>query len=129
MPARSNQPQYSKDDKVLCFHGELLYEAKIIDAKLTIPSDPSSPYHYHVHYKGWKNTYVQIFSLASVTCTLLCLASLFDPLSEKAIVVPEVKMNVELMASRIELEFIGMLFPLYSHSQNFSVASVAAIMS
>ena len=42
---------YSIDDKVLCFHHELLYEAKILDAKFE-----DGQHHYKIHYKGWKNT-------------------------------------------------------------------------
>lgn len=49
---------YSKDEKVLCFHQELLYDAKILDVRLKDPSDKKSPHEYLVHYKGWKNTYV-----------------------------------------------------------------------
>ena len=64
--ARSNQPQYGKDDKVLCFHGELLYEAKVLDTKLSVASDPSSAHQYYVHYKGWKNTYVPVSFLSTI---------------------------------------------------------------
>lgn len=49
---------YSKDEKVLCFHQELLYDAKILDVRLKDASDKKSPHEYLVHYKGWKNTYV-----------------------------------------------------------------------
>lgn len=51
-----NQPSYSKDEKVLCFHHELLYEAKVLDSKHTDEKDKKSPMQYRVHYKGWKNT-------------------------------------------------------------------------
>ena len=54
-----NQPTFSKDEKVLCFHHELLYEAKVLDSKHTDEKDKKSPMHYRVHYKGWKNTYVR----------------------------------------------------------------------
>jgi mortality factor 4-like protein 1 len=47
---------YEKDDKVLCFHGDLLYEAKILDVKHEDEKDRKSPLVYLVHYKGWKNT-------------------------------------------------------------------------
>ena len=47
---------YSKDEKVLCFHHELLYEAKVLDSKPSDPNDKKSSLHYRVHYKGWKNT-------------------------------------------------------------------------
>lgn len=52
---------YSKDEKVLCFHQELLYDAKILEVRLKDPSDKKSPHEYLVHYKGWKNTYVLFF--------------------------------------------------------------------
>ncbi|KAL8948783.1 MAG: hypothetical protein Q9222_005062 [Ikaeria aurantiellina] len=45
---------YEKDEKVLCFHGELLYEAKILEVKQDSPSEPFS---YRIHYKGWKGTW------------------------------------------------------------------------
>ena len=54
--APSNLPHFSKDEKVLSFHHELLYEAKITDLRLTDPDDKKSPYEYRIHYKGWKNT-------------------------------------------------------------------------
>lgn len=57
-PSTNPQPVYSKDEKVLCFHGELLYEAKILDSKVKDPNDKKDGYVYRVHYKGWKNTYV-----------------------------------------------------------------------
>ena len=57
--APSGHPAYSKDEKVLCFHHELLYEAKVLDYKQTDPNDRKSPFQYRVHYKGWKNTYVK----------------------------------------------------------------------
>lgn len=57
-PSTSTQPMYAKDERVLCFHGELLYEAKILDSKVKDPNDKKDGYVYRVHYKGWKNTYV-----------------------------------------------------------------------
>jgi hypothetical protein len=35
-----------------------MYEAKILELRLSDPEDRRSPYEYRVHYKGWKNTYV-----------------------------------------------------------------------
>lgn len=52
---------YQREEKVLCFHHEILYEAKITDLRHTDPDDRKSPYEYLVHYKGWKNTYVFFF--------------------------------------------------------------------
>lgn len=48
---------YSKDEKVLCFHHEILYDAKILDVRHKDPNDKKSPFEYQVHYKGWKNTW------------------------------------------------------------------------
>lgn len=55
-PALPTHQAYAKDERVLCFHHELLYEAKILDSKLQDPSDKKSSMLYLVHYKGWKNT-------------------------------------------------------------------------
>jgi mortality factor 4-like protein 1 len=58
MPPASadSKPMYQKDEKALCFHGELLYEAKVLEVKKIDPKDKNSPHEYRVHYKGWKNT-------------------------------------------------------------------------
>ena len=58
MPPASadSKPMYAKDEKALCFHGELLYEAKVLEVKKIDPKDKLSAYEYRVHYKGWKNT-------------------------------------------------------------------------
>ncbi|KAL4979153.1 chromatin modification-related protein eaf3 [Aspergillus desertorum] len=55
--APASQTTYQKDERVLCFHHEILYEAKILDVRHTDPDDRKSPYEYLVHYKGWKNTW------------------------------------------------------------------------
>ena len=47
---------YAKDERVLCFHHELLYEAKVLDFKLKDAHDKKGPLVYRIHYKGWKNT-------------------------------------------------------------------------
>ena len=60
-PSTSSQPMYQKDERVLCFHHELLYEAKVLDHKMKDPNDKKDGYSYRVHYKGWKNTYVSLF--------------------------------------------------------------------
>lgn len=54
-PAASG-PLYGKDEKALCFHHELLYEAKVLDSRPVDPNDKKSAFQYKVHYKGWKNT-------------------------------------------------------------------------
>ena len=48
--------QYEKDEKVLCFHHEMLYEAKVIDVRQEDKNDKKAGYGYLIHYKGWKNT-------------------------------------------------------------------------
>ncbi|KAK2021842.1 MRG-domain-containing protein [Colletotrichum zoysiae] len=53
-PARRPAQPFIKDEKVLCFHGEMLYEAKILDIQ---PADSGEGYQYRIHYKGWKNTW------------------------------------------------------------------------
>ncbi|TDZ39690.1 Chromatin modification-related protein eaf3 [Colletotrichum spinosum] len=54
-PARQPaQPFAVKDEKVLCFHGEMLYEAKILDVQ---PNENGEGFQYKIHYKGWKNTW------------------------------------------------------------------------
>lgn len=50
-------PLYNKDEKVLCFHGELLYEAKIMDVQAGDKSNSGEAWDYKVHYKGWKKTW------------------------------------------------------------------------
>ncbi|KAF2090358.1 MRG-domain-containing protein [Saccharata proteae CBS 121410] len=53
----ASQPMYVKDEKALCFHHELLYEAKVLESKPVDPADKKSAYQYKVHYKGWKATW------------------------------------------------------------------------
>ncbi|EPY51016.1 Clr6 histone deacetylase complex subunit Alp13 [Schizosaccharomyces cryophilus OY26] len=43
---------YKVNERVLCFHGPLLYEAKVID---TEKKEDSST--YLIHYRGWKNSW------------------------------------------------------------------------
>jgi len=51
---------YSVGEKVLCFHGPLIYEAKILKTESftegTTTTGLLGP-HYFVHYKGWKQTW------------------------------------------------------------------------
>lgn len=52
-PTKASTPPYSKDEKVLCFHHEMLYEAKILE----VQHGDDGMYQYKIHYKGWKNTW------------------------------------------------------------------------
>ena len=74
-PAPAPEPSYRKDEKVFCFHHELLYEAKVTDVKPNEGDDQKSGFQYKVHYKGWKNTYV--FTLFALPCLprACCLAA------------------------------------------------------
>ena len=44
---------FEKEERVLCFHHDMLYEAKILDSRST---ENSQSFQYRIHYKGWKNT-------------------------------------------------------------------------
>lgn len=46
------QPKFSADEKVLCYHGPLLYEAKILKNK-----KEGGSYNYFVHYQGWNRNW------------------------------------------------------------------------
>lgn len=67
-PAAAPEPTYRRDEKVFCFHHELLYEAKVTGVRPNEGDDAKTGFQYKVHYKGWKNTYV--FTLVSLLCLL-----------------------------------------------------------
>jgi mortality factor 4-like protein 1 len=48
------QPPFQKDERVLCFHMEMLYEAKILDI---MPAENGDGWQYKIHYKGWKSSW------------------------------------------------------------------------
>ncbi|EKM74705.1 hypothetical protein AGABI1DRAFT_80803 [Agaricus bisporus var. burnettii JB137-S8] len=52
---------YDLNERVLCYHGPLIYEAKVLKPMLNYdetnaPTGIPGP-HYFVHYKGWKQTW------------------------------------------------------------------------
>jgi len=53
-PSKQPPQPFAKDEKVLCFHHEMLYEAKILDVA---PTDSGDGFQYKIHYKGWKSTW------------------------------------------------------------------------
>ncbi len=53
-PQKQPQPPFQKDERVLCFHMEMLYEAKILD---TMPAEGGDGWQYKIHYKGWKSSW------------------------------------------------------------------------
>jgi hypothetical protein len=62
-PASAPEPAFKKDEKVFCFHHELLYEAKVLEVR-PVEEDKKNGFEYRVHYKGWKNTYVSPICLS-----------------------------------------------------------------
>ncbi|KAK4135666.1 hypothetical protein BT67DRAFT_355466, partial [Trichocladium antarcticum] len=54
-PPKQPQPPFAKDERVLCFHMEMLYEAKILDIMAAEGADGS--WLYKIHYKGWKSSW------------------------------------------------------------------------
>ncbi|KAJ8086532.1 Esa1p-associated factor [Marasmius tenuissimus] len=60
--ASSSQPTFNTNERCLCFHGPLIYEAKILKQKKFDGEKDAGPggivgQHYFVHYKGWKQTW------------------------------------------------------------------------
>ncbi len=55
-------PLFAKDERVLCHHMDLLYEAKVLDVRPAKPDNKKTHWEYLVHYKGWKSTYVHCLS-------------------------------------------------------------------
>jgi mortality factor 4-like protein 1 len=60
-PTKAATPPFSKDERVLCFHHEMLYEAKILDVKQADANEQEAgsktdgpQWQYKIHYKGWK---------------------------------------------------------------------------
>ncbi|KAK3344157.1 chromo domain-like protein [Lasiosphaeria hispida] len=53
-PSKAPQAPFSKDERVLCFHMEMLYEAKILDVQ---PGEGGEGWQYKIHYKGWKSSW------------------------------------------------------------------------
>jgi mortality factor 4-like protein 1 len=52
---------YNVNERVLCFHGPLIYEAKVLQSEHhdePAPLTGKVGWHYFVHYKGWKQKYV-----------------------------------------------------------------------
>ncbi|KAI6127145.1 MRG-domain-containing protein [Pisolithus sp. B1] len=57
---------YSVGERVLCYHGPLIYEAKILKAEVWDESNTKTSAvgpHFFVHYKGWKQTWDEWVSI------------------------------------------------------------------
>ena len=59
-PLTTNAAAYAKDEKVFCFHHELLYEGKVLEVRRSDGKDRTSAPEYRVHYRGWKNRWVKL---------------------------------------------------------------------
>ncbi|THH12043.1 hypothetical protein EW146_g7838 [Bondarzewia mesenterica] len=60
MAANTSVNTYSVNERVLCYHGPLMYEAKVLRVEnwdeTTTRLGSVGP-HYFIHYKGWKQTW------------------------------------------------------------------------
>ena len=53
---------FAPNERVLCYHGPLVYEAKVLKSEVWDEATTKNGIlgaNYFVHYKGWKQTYVQ----------------------------------------------------------------------
>lgn len=48
MPREKKEPKFAENEKILCFHGPMLYEARCLKVEAK-----DSGYKYFVHYQGW----------------------------------------------------------------------------
>lgn len=55
-PSSRSVPEFEKEEKVLCYHGPIMYDAKVVDVRQLDPKDKKSDWEYYVHYQGWKKT-------------------------------------------------------------------------
>ncbi|KAG7442111.1 MRG-domain-containing protein [Guyanagaster necrorhizus] len=55
-PSSSQAGTFEIGERILCYHGPLIYEAKVLEAQ-NMESPAFSGIHYLVHYKGWKRTW------------------------------------------------------------------------
>ncbi|PKC16136.1 MRG-domain-containing protein [Rhizophagus irregularis] len=60
--SKDNGFLYRDGEKVFCYHGKVIYEAKIVDTKYYVepnkhPKTGSIGPHYHIHYAGWKSSW------------------------------------------------------------------------
>ena len=61
MPPKQAAAPYAVDERVFCFHMDMLYEARVLDvqqvAGVPASADAGQRWRYRIHYKGWKNTW------------------------------------------------------------------------
>ncbi|KIH94328.1 hypothetical protein SPBR_06208 [Sporothrix brasiliensis 5110] len=59
MPPKQAAAPYAVDERVFCFHMDMLYEARVLDVQQvtgTAAAD-GQRWRFRIHYKGWKNTW------------------------------------------------------------------------
>jgi len=54
MAPKQQPPPFAKDERVLCFHMDMLYEAKILDLQR---NEDGEGWQFKIHYKGWKSSW------------------------------------------------------------------------
>jgi hypothetical protein len=74
-------PSFAVNERVLCYHGPLVYEAKVLKCETwdetNTKLDTVGPHHL-VHYKGWKQTCVSDRPAQTVPFRLLILILLLQ---------------------------------------------------
>lgn len=54
MPPKHANAPFAAEERVFCFHMDMLYEARILDVQ---PPNDGQRWRFRIHYKGWKNTW------------------------------------------------------------------------
>lgn len=54
-PSKQPTSPFAVDERVFCFHMDMLYEARILEVQQG--DGTGAPWQYKIHYKGWKNTW------------------------------------------------------------------------
>lgn len=69
----SASPTFAVNERVLCYHGPLIYEAKVlkVDQSEDHTSGTILP-NYFVHYKGWKQTCVPGLTNCNSFILIIC---------------------------------------------------------
>ncbi|CAG8552981.1 7036_t:CDS:2 [Diversispora eburnea] len=55
--AQNREHLFKENERILCYHGPMIYEAKILQYDKHHPKTGLAGPHYLIHYKGWKNTW------------------------------------------------------------------------
>lgn len=55
-PKQAPASPFAADERVFCFHMDMLYEARILDV-MQVKDKDGDTWKFKIHYKGWKNTW------------------------------------------------------------------------